>query len=232
MGGGTTSSDSNSRPLTGPERANVYSSALGELYSSAPGLLNKSETAAQGPRYITDEYGGQYENPDYKPGRSTYALNAPSYEAPSYVASAAPKTLSGGDYEALQRAELQGNTAGLDYAKSKDLQNFNNSAGAKGIWSSGLALKGEGDIKAGYAPQYEKAGADATAQRYGLQSGENQAVNAFNQQESGARNTFNANNAQQNYNSKWAPLNYLQGMWNGTGGAISNGSSGGFNFNL
>jgi hypothetical protein len=121
------------------------------------------------------------------------------------------------DYDQLQGDVTKGYTAGLDYAKGQDVKNFNNSAGAKGIWSSGLAVKGEQDINAGYAPQYAKAGADATNQRYQLQTGDIAASNANK-----------SNIADKQYESSWRPADYKAGIWNGTGGISSSSKGGGW----
>jgi len=151
-------------------------------------------------------------------------LTGPQYEAPTYT-SAPIQQISNGDLQSLQKTMTSGYTAPLDYAKAKDTQNFNNSAGAKGIWSSGLAVKGENDINAGYAPQYAQAGANATNAAFGLQNSQNQSVNALRQQDTNAQNTFNLANASTANQSKWKPLDYLAGIWNGTGGQTSNSSS-------
>lgn len=148
-------------------------------------------------------------------GKAQTSMNTPGYTAPTF------QGLSGGDYNALQDSILKGATSGLDYAKGQDMKNLDNDLAKRGIWSSGLAEQAIGDLNAKYAPQYEKAGADATTSRYNLQS-----------QESNAQNTFNLANAQQTNSSQWKPLEFLQGLWNGTGGAISSGGSSGFNFNI
>lgn len=145
-------------------------------------------------------------------------INTPGANA--YVAPT-QKTLSRGDYGALQQSLTDGYTAPLDYAKGKDIQNFNNSAGAKGIWSSGLAVKGENDINQGYAGQYAKAGADATAKRYDLQSAENSQGNAMGLE-----------TALQRYNAAWRPADFRSGVWNGTGGTVSSGGSSSMGFSI
>lgn len=135
-----------------------------------------------------------------------------AYDAPEQ------KMLTGGDYDNLQGSLVQGYTAPLDYAKGRDIEMFNNSAGAKGIWSTGLALKGEQDINSGYAPQYAKAGADATNKRYDLQTTENAAGNAMNLE-----------TALQKYNATWRPQDYKAGVFSQTGGGTSTGRAENFN---
>ena len=86
----------------------------------------------------------------YRQGLQNFGSAIPqdAYAAPEQ------QTLTGGDYTKLQDDMFTGFTAGLDHSKAQDLENFNNSAGSKGIWSSGLALKGEQDIPEGYNPAY------------------------------------------------------------------------------
>lgn len=138
------------------------------------------------------------------------ALPFGGYTSPTYQPG-----MVAGDYNTMQQQLLKGGEAGLDYAKGKDLEAYNNDAAKRGIWSSGLALRGENDINAAYAPQYAAAGATAAGQAANL-----------SQQNSAAQNAFNQANAQNQYNASWAPLNYLQGIFNQTGGTISNSSSG------
>lgn len=152
-------------------------------------------------------------------------LNMPGYNAPSFASAATPLSMSPGDYQAMQKSLLEGGTAGLDYAKQKDLERFNESAAKRGIWSSGLAEQGETDIKTGYAPQYAAAGATAAGQAAGLQSQQNQSLNTLAAQEAAARNAFAQSNAQNLYQSQWQPLNYLKDIYNQSGGTISSGSS-------
>ena len=152
------------------------------------------------------------------------------YVAPSFASAGPAKTINGGDYDKLQADMTAGYTAPIQQAKETDLRNYNSDAAKRGVWSSGLALQGENDINKAYAPQFANAGAQATNARYALQSGEDQNQNQYNLQQSGAQNTFGLANAQQNYQSNWAPLNYLQGVWNGTGGTIGSSSSMNMNF--
>ncbi len=148
----------------------------------------------------------------------------PGEYQPAATTAGTPNTLTGQDYDTLQADTLAGSTAGLDYAKNLDTQNVNNDAAERGIWSSGLAMQGEKDVDAAYAPQYEKAGADATSLRYNLQSGENQNLNQYQLANTALANT----QAQQQYESQWRPADYLAGLWNGTGGITSSGSSSGW----
>lgn len=146
----------------------------------------------------------------YDAAQSRLGSMGGSYDAPQ------TERLSA-NYDQLQGDLTKGYTAGLDYAKGKDIQNFNNSAGAKGIWSSGLAVKGEQDINNGYNPAYAKAGADATNARYALQAGDIAAANA---------NKMAV--ADKKYESSWRPADYRAGVWNGTGGVVSSSNTSGW----
>lgn len=135
----------------------------------------------------------------------------------------APNTLSGGDYNALQQAIFDSSTAGLDKYSRDRSEALDADLAKRGIWSSGLAVRSQNDLAGELSGSWAKAGADAAAQRYGLQANELQATNAFR-----------ADQADKEYQSKWRPLDYLQGLWNGTGGTISSssGGGGGWNFNI
>lgn len=212
IGGNSGGGNQSSRPLNAAERSALYETSIKNLAQTSPD-------------YFTQSTGAD--------GNTTYGINAPKYSAPSYVDPGTAQTISNGDYNKLQSDLTDGYTAPLDYAKAKDTQNMNDSMAARGLWSSGLADKAIlNNVDAVYAPQYAKAGADATNARYGLQSAENQMLNNYNTQNSGAQNTFNLQNATATDSSNWAPLNYLQGLWNGTGGTISNGSQSNFGFSI
>jgi hypothetical protein len=152
------------------------------------------------------------------------------YTAPTYASARSPQMIQGGNLNTMQKQMTAGYTAPLDSAKATDLKNYNSDAAKRGVWSSGLALQGENDINKAYAPQYANAGAQATNATMGIENSQLQAANSLNQQNAGAQNTFNLANAQQGYQSNWAPLNYLQGIWNGTGGTIGSGSNMSMNF--
>jgi hypothetical protein len=235
MGSGSQDSASSNRPLTAPERSDLYTGALADFASTTPSLIN------------TNTGSGVQGKPGYSP--TTYSLNAPSYNSPEYTSpeytyQTDPQMLSDGDLSALQQQMTSGYTSGLDYAKGKDTENLNADLAKRGVWSSGIADKAIlNQVDAVYAPQYAKAGADATAAADTLQSGQlqqantlsaqnAQSQNAFNAQNAGTQNTFNLANASAQNSAQWAPLNYLQGIWNGTGGTMGSGSSSGWNMNI
>jgi hypothetical protein len=49
-----------------------------------------------------------------------------------------------------------------------------------------------------------------------------------NQAGATAANTWAADQAQKQYDAKWRPMDYLQGLWNGTGGSVSSSTGGGW----
>ena len=216
LGGGSQSSSNTSRPLNAAERYSALAGALGAL-------------SGKNPKFS----GGEVSNADeIINAASKKLMGLGSYDAPQTYDPGAAKTLTNGDYNKLQSDLLAGNTAGLDRAKSLDLQNTDSAAAKRGIWSSGLAMKAANDVSERYAPQYAAAGANATQQRYNLQSGDNQAANTYAANRSQLMAQQAQANSQNQYNAKWAPYNFLKDTYNGTGGTISNGSSSGWNANF
>lgn len=195
---GSNTSTSTSAPLSAKHRTNLYESAMSNLTKYAPQYLKNG------------------------------TFSGPEYTRPAYQGAGDARTLTGGDYNKLQSDLLQGNVAGLDYAKAQDTSKLNDSLAKRGVWSSGMAQKAINDLDNSYAPAYAQAGANATQQRYNLQSGENQALNQYGLNSAQMANQFNSAQAQQEYESKWRPADYLAGIWNGTGGTISSGNAGGW----
>lgn len=128
------------------------------------------------------------------------------------------------DYDALQGDLTKGYTAGLDYAKNKDTEGVNNDLAKRGVWSSGLSQRALENVNATYAPQYARAGADATNARYGLQM---QDLSMYNQGVAN-QNATKMQVADKQYESKWRPADYAAGIWNGTGGVVSSSNSSGW----
>lgn len=149
------------------------------------------------------------------------ALNI-DYQAPIYQSSGPYQGLSNGDYNALQQSLYSGATAGLKQYEQDARDNIDQSLSDRGLWSSGIAQAAQNDLTNSLADNYQNAGANAAAQRYGLQAQDLAQQNAYNQGESQFANQFNVQNANQNYASQWAPLEYLQGLYNQTGGVITN----------
>lgn len=151
-------------------------------------------------------------DPRYNNGNNESWLFEPlQYEGQTY------QEMGNGDYDRLEQNMYNSATAGLGRQEQLWRDQTDQSLADRGIWSSGVAQRAQGDVTERLAPQYAKAGADAALSRYQLQNANTQ-----------ARNQFNQNEANQQWASRWRPLEYTSGLWNGTGGAISNSSGGGW----
>lgn len=216
MGGGSNSTSSSSTPLNAEQRASTFAGSLSAISGVAP----------------TYDKAGNITNQDAITQGANKTLGGMKYQAPTYVGAGTAQQLNGGDYDKLQSQLTTGYTAPLLQAKATDLTNNNSDLAKRGIWSSGLAVQSEDQINKAYAPQLANAGAQATAQTQTLKQQDLKNVNDFNLSSSAQANSFGMANAQQNYNSAWAPANYIQGSYNGTGGAVSQGSGSGWNFSV
>ena len=149
----------------------------------------------------------------YTAGMQNLGADIPTatYQAPTQ------QRLTNGDYNKLQGDLLAGYTAPIDRAKSVDLKASDQAMADRGIYTSLNAIRANNDVNERYIPQYAAAGANATNKRYDLQTAEN-----------AAGNQMAMDNAKQVYESKWRPADYKAGLWNGTGGTISSGTSGGW----
>lgn len=152
-------------------------------------------------------------------------INLPVYQTPDYQSPGAYQGISNGDYNKLQTDVLSGYTAGLDYDKSKAMSTLNDSLAKRGIWSSGAAVQAENDLNNSYSGAYGKAGADATSNRYSLESADKLAENNYNQTAAKEANTYNQTNTQNQFSAGYAPLNYLSNLWNGTAGTVGGSST-------
>lgn len=143
---------------------------------------------------------------------SQNAMPWAAYEAPNR------ETLSGGDYNRLEQNIVTSRMAPIQSAMDRRFRDIDQSMSDRGLYTSGLPDQAKNRVMAeNFLPAITQAGAEAATQRYGMQSAENQ-----------AGNTFNLENAKQKYDSDWRPKEYLQGLWNGTGGTISSSTGGGW----
>lgn len=261
MGGGesSNSSDSQSRPLTAAERQDLYRSSIGNILNTytesglpygGQGSMNATNATfnpyATAPTQGTNGAGTQVTSPvtglynatggatspydQSHPGEVTWDpksfVSAPSAQVNMPTGAADPGGINLPVYQTPQyqspgQFQKGGYTAGLDYAKGQDIKNVNQDLANRGIWSTGLADAAVQNREAGYAPAYEKAGADqATAQ------------NAYNQNAADSANNFNVTNTNNAYQAGWQPLQFLQGLWNGTSGQTSGSSSFGQSLNM
>lgn len=134
------------------------------------------------------------------------------YTKPDYEA------LGGGDYDAYENSIYNSAASKLDTAWGNRQEDVNQSMADRGLWASGVAEQVmQDDYNENWLPQYQQAANQAAQQRYTMQ-----AADLAN------KNSFNQTNAEQDYNSRWRPLDYAQGLYNGTGGVISSSNSGGW----
>lgn len=121
------------------------------------------------------------------------------------------------NYNQLQNDLATGYEAPIRRAQTVDLQAADQAMADRGIYTSLNALRARNDVNERYIPQYAQAGANATNSRMQLQEGDIAAQNAIAME-----------NANRLYESKWRPEDYKAGVWNGTGGVVSTGTSGGW----
>jgi len=140
------------------------------------------------------------------------------YQSPEF------KTLTGGDYDRLEQNIVASRTAPLERAWSLRKGDINQEMSDRGLWSSGAPIQQQGkEFEQSFLPAYQQAGAEAAAQRYGMQADETMKGNAFASEE--------ANRA---YNSKWRVPEFIGSAWSGNQGQVSHGSQsgGGWNFSI
>lgn len=110
--------------------------------------------------------------------------------------------LSDGDYKRLEESIFGSAKGGLDQAVELRNQDINQEMSDRGLWSSGMPIQQQAkEFRDNFAPLYLKAAQDAAAQRYALESGDNQNINSANTQMGIARGQYgtqasiaNANN--------------------------------------
>ena len=138
--------------------------------------------------------------------------------SPSYTSYKAPtvERLST-NYNQLQNDLTSGYSAPIQRQQDLAIQANDQAMADRGIFTSKNALDLNNDVREAYAPQFANAGANAIAQRYGLQT-----------QDIANTNANKLTIADKQYESGWRPLDYKAGMWNGTGGVISSSTGGGW----
>ena len=225
MSMGSSKSSNTSRPLTGEERGDIFNWGMKSINSAL------GNYAAPNPASAQPGIAGKAKVGEPQAGlEGSNRLIAPQYRTPGYVYTGVPRTMSGGDYDRLEDSIVSSRWAPLQRYEQIARERTDEDLNKRGIWSSGLATQAQGDVTEQFIPQYAAAGAEAAGQRYGLQSQEQQFLNQLTAQEAARETAYRQAEAQQKYASQWAPLEYLMGLYNQTGGAISSGKSGGFNF--
>jgi hypothetical protein len=214
MGGGAQSSKGKARPLNAKERSQIFDAAM---YNVSRGV------GAIDPTMSRDEWAkAGRPNPEYA-----------QYESPDYVDPGEARTINGGDYDRLEQALYDKQATGLDNLWGRRRQEVDQSMADRGLWSSGMGEQTASKMfSEEFAPQYRMAQSDATAQRYGLQQNEQNALNQYALSSAQLANAAKSDNALKEYESKWRPFDYAAQLWSGTSGQKSNQSSSGFNFSL
>ncbi|KAB0668939.1 hypothetical protein F6V30_13965 [Oryzomonas sagensis] len=251
MGGGTTSSSTENRPLTAAERQDIYNGAVGNIKNTyiesglpvgGQGSMNTTAAtfnpngstlgsgtgaigAASGNLYNAAGSASQDSNQSGMKSLNPFGLaDTPNMQMPTGSASAGGinfPTYQTPTYQSAGDFQKGGYTAGLDYAKAQDASKLNSDLASRGIWSSGLAEQATKDLNSAYSGAYEKAGADQAT-----------AQNQYNLNAANQANQFNQTNAQNQFTSGWAPLNYLSSIWSGTAGNVGGSNSFGANINI
>lgn len=152
----------------------------------------------------------------------------PSYWVPAYDEPRSARTISGGDYDRLESNIVESRTAPLQRQLAVDREALDADLNRRGIWSSGIAVRAQNDLTERYLPQLRAAGAEAATQRYGMEAGELSRLDERAMMEAAAKNAYRQNQNDKIYEAEWRPYDYRAGLWNGTGGVISSGTSGGW----
>lgn len=125
------------------------------------------------------------------------------YVAPTY------ERLGEGDYARLGA----GLNAGTERQQDLALRGSNQDAADRGIYTSLNALRLNNDVRERYAPVF--AGNDATLMQ--MKAGDVAGANAAAMENAGRK-----------YDASWRPADYLAGIYNNTGGAVSSGKTSGW----
>lgn len=183
-------------------------------------------------------YGGTGRTPIYETGTGTYdtgkmqfgdtLMNVPEFDRRDFAGGGEARTLSGGDYDALQESLYGSATSGLSRFEEGERERIDQDLGDRGIYSSGAAVQAQGDLTESLGDVYGRAGTDAATQRYLMQLQEQQTLNQRDLQAAQMENVYGLQAAEQDYGAQWAPLDYLAGLWGQTGGTKSSGGSSGF----
>ena len=226
MSAGSNSQSSSSRPLSGAERKDAFNSGISSYASLAPEYFNTTPgvtTTGRGGLKTTtpDSYTlkiPEYNTPGYTsagpaaqagytssgqavqsgPAAQAANANAGAFQAATITDPGSALQLVGGDYNRLEQNILASRMAPLQQAMAAQYQMTDQEMADRGIYASGIGSQAKERIfTRDYLPQINSAAADSVAQRYGLESGDNNATNSFNL---GRANTLNTANLQQSSN--------------------------------
>jgi hypothetical protein len=167
-------------------------------------------------------------NPNYGGG----SIDMPEYQAPAFASAGTASRLSGGDYGRLENSIRESQWAPIEALKTQRFSDIDQEMADRGLYTSGVGADTKESIFArDFLPAYTQSANQAVATRYGLEQADNTAANAFNLQNAGMTNQFNLQDSAGRNAAQWAPLEYLLGLYNQTGGTNSRGSSSSWNMN-
>lgn len=112
-----------------------------------------------------------------------------------YVDAGPARSLTGEDYNTLQDTLVNARLNQLKQSQTEDQQALDDQMAARGLYSSGLALRAMNDLNSKYSTQEQAAISDALNQRYNLQTAEQQALNNYGLNSSNQSNQFSLANA-------------------------------------
>jgi hypothetical protein len=234
MEGGHSKEKTQDRPLSASERAAIFNSQLALIGSALSGQT--TPIAGAGGGYTTAAGGGftDISDPGFRGGggatylaggtekalfgdpvrpgeglgvadpyQASQLFNAPQYVAPEFA------SFEGGDFGRLEEAIRTSRFAPLERIQELERERAEQSITERGLYTSGLAEEAQQEVTERFLPQFAAAGAEATTARFGLEA-----------EDIAARNVFQAEQAAREYESRWAPLRYLQELYGATGGQV------------
>lgn len=145
-----------------------------------------------------------------------------AYQTGVNAINATDRSNLGGDYVAPEFERLgegdyarlgAGLNAGTERQQNLALRDSDQDAADRGIYTSLNALRLNNDVRERYAPQF--AANDATLMQ--MKAGDVTAANAAAMENAGRK-----------YDASWRPADYLAGIYNNTGGAVSSGKTSGW----
>jgi hypothetical protein len=144
----------------------------------------------------------------YEKGTQAIQGDTSNYGGEGYAVPAYER-LGEGDYGRVSA----GLNAGTERQQGLALKANDQAMADRGIYTSLNALRSNDSTREAYAPQF--AANDAT-------------VMQMKAQDIAGANAAAQDAAKQKYEASWRPADYKAGLWNGTGGVISSGTSGGW----
>lgn len=144
----------------------------------------------------------------YNKGTQAIKGDTSNYGGESYVAPTYER-LGEGDYNTVR----EGLNAGTTRREALALKANDQAMSDRGIFTSLNALRSNDSTREAFNPQF--AANDAEVVR-------------MKAQDIAGANAAAQDAAKQRYEASWRPADYKAGLWNGTGGVISSGTSGGW----